>query len=57
MRTVDDAMKHLIQFVLIVAWLAGIVLAKGFWSTFVAVIIPLWGYYLVVEKIVERYLM
>jgi hypothetical protein len=57
MRTVDDAMKHLIQFVLIVAWLAGIVLAKGFWSTFFAVIIPLWGYYLVVEKIVERYLM
>ena len=57
MRTVDDAMKHLIHFVLIVAWLAGIVLAKGFWSTFFAVIIPLWGYYLVVEKIVEQYLM
>ena len=50
-------MKHLIQFVLIVAYVAGIVIAKGFWSTFFAVIIPLWSYYLVVEKIVERYLM
>ena len=49
-------MGYLIRFVLLVAWIAGIVIAKGFWSTFFAVIFPLWGYYLVVERLVERYL-
>lgn len=49
-------MGHLIRFVLLVAWIAGVVIAKGFWSTFFAVIFPLWGYYLVVERLVERYL-
>ena len=37
-------------------WLAGIFLAKGFWSTFFAVIIPPWGLYLLVERLVERFL-
>lgn len=30
-------------------YIAGIVLAKGFWSTFFAVFIPPWGWYLLVE--------
>lgn len=37
-------------------WLAGVVLAKGFWSTFFAVIFPLWAWYLVAERLVERFL-
>jgi len=49
-------MKTLPQLILLFAWIAGIVIAKGFWSTFFAVIIPLWSYYLVVERIVERWL-
>lgn len=43
-------MKHLIQFILCAAWIAGIVIAKGFWSTFFACIIPPWAFYLVVER-------
>lgn len=33
-------------------WLMGIVLAKGFWSTLLAVVLPLWGLYLSVEHFV-----
>jgi len=39
-----------------VLWLMGIIIAKGFWSTFFAVIFPLWSWYLVAERIVERFL-
>ena len=49
-------MVYIIKFILLVAWLAGIVLAKGFWSTFFAVIFPLWAYYLVVERLIERFM-
>lgn len=35
-------------------WMAGIVLAKGFWSTFFAVITSgLWSFYLVVERVLQ----
>jgi len=34
----------------ILCWIAGMVIAKGFWSTFFAVI-PLYAWYLVVEKV------
>lgn len=37
-------------------WAAGIVIAKGFWSTFFAVVMPIWGYYLIAERLVERFL-
>ena len=33
------------------AWIAGIVIAQGFWSTFFAVIIPFWGWYLLAERV------
>lgn len=39
-----------------VIWIMGIILAKGFWSTFFAVIIPYWAVYLVAERIVERFM-
>jgi len=39
-------------FVLCVAWVAGFVIAKGFWSTF-ACLFPLWAWYLVVEKLLQ----
>lgn len=41
--------------VVVVLWLAGIVLAKGFWSTFFSVLIAPYGWYLVVEKIMHFY--
>jgi hypothetical protein len=46
-----NATVAILNFVFVVAWIAGIVLAKGFWSTFFAVMVPLWGWYLIVEKI------
>lgn len=49
-------MMHLVRLILLFAWLAGIVIAKGFWSTFFAVVFPFWSYYLVVELLVERYM-
>jgi len=49
-------MKSLIGALFFFLWLGGIVIAKGFWSTFFAVIIPLWGYYLVAEQLVHKFL-
>ena len=49
-------MLYLTRLILLVAWLAGIVLANGFWSTFFSVIFPLWAYYLVVEHVIVRYM-
>ncbi|EHU6457430.1 hypothetical protein LIX82_001813 [Vibrio parahaemolyticus] len=43
-------MKYLVSLISGVAWLAGFVLAKGFFSTLLC-IIPFWAWYLVVEKI------
>jgi len=31
------------------AWIFGIILANGFWSTFFAVFFPPWSYYLTIE--------
>lgn len=48
-------MKQLAEMIggalLLFGWIAGIVIAKGFWSTLVACVIPLWAWYLFVEKI------
>jgi hypothetical protein len=50
-------MRHIVGLVMLAAYVVGIVLAKGFWSTFFAVIIPFWSYYLVAERFVEKFLM
>ncbi len=44
-------MNSLNYIIAILAWLAGIVIAKGFVSTFFAIIIPLYSWYLLVERI------
>jgi hypothetical protein len=31
-------------------WVVGIIFAKGFWSTFFAIFIPFWAWYIAVEK-------
>lgn len=39
-----------------IVWISGIVLAKGFWSTFFAVItFGFWSFYLVIETIFIKY--
>lgn len=34
-------------------WVAGAVMASGFWSTFFAVTFPPWGCYLIVERVLQ----
>ena len=44
-------MEWIIKLVLIAGWIAGIVIAKGFWSTLAAVLVVPYAWYLVIEKI------
>lgn len=43
------------RIVLFICWIAGIIIAKGFWSTLFAFFIPFWSWYLVIEKIFIYY--
>ena len=45
----------LLRVVALVVWVAGIVIANGFWSTFFAIFIPLWAWYLVIERVLVTY--
>lgn len=36
-----------------VVWVAGVVIAKGFWSTFIGMFFFPWDWYLVIEKIMK----
>jgi hypothetical protein len=44
-----------VPFVTIPLWVAGIVIANGFWSTLFAVIIPLWAWYVAIEKMLMHF--
>ncbi len=48
-------MKSVARVIAVILWLAGVVIANGFWSTAVALFIPLWAWYLVVERVVTTY--
>lgn len=45
----------LFLFIFVVWWLAGIVLAKGFWSCLIAVIMPPYAMYLLVERVMQMW--
>jgi len=45
----------IINILYVISWIVGIVLAKGFWSTFFAVLFPLYSWYLVVEHFLLKY--
>ena len=45
-------MKYITALVLMFSWIAGFVLAKGFWST-LACFFPPWAYYLVIERLMQ----
>lgn len=42
-------MKHVFGFIIVLMWMIGIVLAKGFWYTFAAAIFAPYAIYLTVE--------
>lgn len=44
-------MKALCELLVLIVWIVGIVLAKGFWSTLSAVLFPPWALYLIVERL------
>lgn len=44
-------MKSLIGLISCIAWMAGIVLANGFWSTLLAIVFPVWAWYLTAEHL------
>lgn len=50
-------MKNIIELVAavvaIIPWLVGVVISKGMWSTLFAICIPLYAWYLAVEKIMQ----
>ena len=44
-------MRELLGFFMLIAWLGGVVLAKGFWLTTLAVTVPFYAWYLVLERV------
>ena len=42
-------MKYTFAFIMVLMWMMGIVLAKGFWSTFTAIFFVPYSFYLTVE--------
>ena len=48
-------MKTITRIIATFIWIAGIVIANGFWSTFFAIIMPFWAWYLVVEKLLIKF--
>jgi hypothetical protein len=49
-------MRSLVGLMSVMLWLSGIVIAKGFWSTLFAVIMPLYAWYLVAERMIQRFM-
>lgn len=45
-----DAMQLVFGAIALLAWIAGAVIAKGFWSTFFTIFFFPYAWYLVVEK-------
>jgi hypothetical protein len=50
-----DVVGAIISFFILLTWLFGVVIAKGFWSTFFAAIIPFYAWYLVVEHFAKYF--
>ena len=48
-------MRSVAQLIAVLFWIAGMVIAKGFWSTFFAVLVPLWSYIVVVREFLRFY--
>ena len=46
-------MKYVAYLVLVIGWIAGVVLAKGFGLTLLSIFIPFYAWYLVMEKLMK----
>lgn len=45
--------QGIMYIIVVVTWLAGIVLTKGFWMTVAAICIPPYAWYLLVERAMQ----
>jgi len=41
--------------ILTILWVAGVVLAQGFWTTFFAFLLPFYAWYIVIEQVIIKY--
>lgn len=48
-----SANMSLTAMIILFCWLAGVVIANGFWAKFVAAVFPPYGLYLFVEKVLQ----
>jgi hypothetical protein len=42
--------------ILLFTWIAGFVIAKGFWSSLLALVFPIWAWYLFIEVLIHKFL-
>ena len=54
MKYLNEILKQIFLFIAIMAWLSGIVIAKGFWSVFFSIVFMPWAWYLTVEKVLRK---
>ena len=49
----ENIINTIVTLLIVVMWLVGIVISKGFWSCLIAVLIPPYAWYLVIEYIMQ----
>ena len=49
----DEVYLCLLSIALVVVWIAGVVVATGFWSTTAAICIPPYAWYLLIERVMQ----
>lgn len=47
-------MTDIVRLIILIGWISGLVIAKGFWSTLFA-IIPFYAWYLAIERMMQYY--
>ena len=53
MKHLHDIINTILAVIFLLGWLAGFVIAVGFWSTLLA-IIPFYAWYLVIERVMLK---
>ena len=48
-------MKGIAGLITLPLWIIGVIITKGFWSTFFAIIIPFWAWYCAGEFLLTKY--
>jgi hypothetical protein len=47
-------MKYFVQLIAVLSWISGIVIAQGFFSTTFAFVMPVYAWYLFVERVLQH---